>query len=315
MAVVRYRDPVTGKLVPFRVIKGENGHQMYVRFSAYADGTDMSEKWDAERNFMGIAFDHVAPTEKEAYQWISFADISLGRYAEEGSADKYLFFVGNGTDENNRSNALTLDDEGNLHVTGEVTFGEDKFSPREAAAKQKEYIDKHTITTDRVTDLTAFMEGYKVKREVLFDGTVTVRGDGLYNTYVQVTLSDNMSNYDILCFRIDHVNNMSNSFPSFSLLHQYESGKYLTLATVKGASRPDDYEEGVSYKQNTASYAIKTADGEYMFDGFDTVQSYTEPCKPLCFDTSSVYIPEKTQYVPNTTFEVAVKVTGYKLVP
>lgn len=165
MAVVRYRDPVTGKLVPLRVIKGDKGDQMFIRFSAYPDGTDMSEKWDAERNFMGIAFNHVAPTDKADYQWISLADISLGRYAEEGSADKYLFFVGNGTDENNRSNALTLDDDGNLNVTGDVTFGEDKFSPREAVAEQKEYIDKqieeHTITADRVTDLTEFMEEYK----------------------------------------------------------------------------------------------------------------------------------------------------------
>lgn len=168
MAVVRYRDPVTGKLVPLRVIKGDKGDQMFIRFSAYPDGTDMSEKWDAERNFMGIAFNHVAPTDKADYQWISLADISLGRYAEEGSADKYLFFVGNGTDENNRSNALTLDDDGNLNVTGDVTFGEDKFSPREAVAEQKEYIDKqieeHTITADRVTDLTEFMEEYRTAR-------------------------------------------------------------------------------------------------------------------------------------------------------
>lgn len=129
MAIVRYRDE-NGNIVPLRAIKGDNGDQMYVRFSAYADGTDMSEKWDAERNYMGIAFARVAPSNKEAYQWISLADISLGRYAEEGSAEKYLFFVGNGTDENNRSNALTVDEEGNAWLAGDITLGEDSYSPR-----------------------------------------------------------------------------------------------------------------------------------------------------------------------------------------
>lgn len=304
-----------GNKIPFPSIKGENGNQMFVRFSAFADGTDMSDKWDSERGYMGIAFAASPPTDKAAYQWIALASIALGRYAEFGSDERYLFYVGNGTGEDNRSNALTMDEGGNFHVAGEITFGEDNFSPREAVAEQKEYIDNLTITTDRITDLSEFMYGYKGKREVLFDGTVMVRGDTYGVQYVQVTLSDNMSNYDILCFRIDHMWDKTYSAPSLSLLHQYESGKYLTLATVTPTGRPDDGEEGVYYKKNTASYAIKTADGEYMLDGFDTVQSYAKPCKPLSFDTSSVYIPTLSSYVPNTTFEVAVKVTGYKLVP
>jgi hypothetical protein len=105
---------------------------MFVRFSAYADGTDMSEKWDAERNYMGIAFAAKSPTDKAKYQWISLADISLGRYAEEGSAERYLFYVGNGTDENNRSNALTLDEYGNVWFAGDLTFGKDSYSPKAA---------------------------------------------------------------------------------------------------------------------------------------------------------------------------------------
>ncbi|MBO4979880.1 MAG: hypothetical protein J6D16_05675, partial [Clostridia bacterium] len=112
-------------------IQGDDGNQMYVRFSAYADGTDMSEKWDAERNFMGIAFAYETPTEKEQYQWISLADISLGHYAEEGSEDKYLFFVGNGTGEDNRSNALTLDAEGVMWLLKDLLIGEGRVSVAE----------------------------------------------------------------------------------------------------------------------------------------------------------------------------------------
>jgi hypothetical protein len=69
MAIVRYRDG-NGNIVPLRVIQGEDGKQMFVRFSTYADGTDMSEVWDASRNYMGIAFGEVAPTDKSGYQWI-----------------------------------------------------------------------------------------------------------------------------------------------------------------------------------------------------------------------------------------------------
>lgn len=136
MAIVRYRDE-NGNIVPLVAIKGDDGDQMYVRFSAYADGTDMSEKWDSERNYMGIAFARVAPSNKEAYQWIALADISLGRYAEEGSAERYLFFVGNGTDEDNRSNALTVDENGNAWFAGELTFGSDSYSPREEIEAEK----------------------------------------------------------------------------------------------------------------------------------------------------------------------------------
>ena len=130
MAIIKYRGK-DGKVRPIRSIQGNDGNQMYVRFSAYADGTDMSEKWDAERNFMGIAFAYETPTEKEQYQWISLSAISLGRYAEEESEDKYLFFVGNGTDEENRSNAITLDAEGVMWLLKDLLIGEDRMSVAE----------------------------------------------------------------------------------------------------------------------------------------------------------------------------------------
>ena len=167
-----------GNKIPFPSIKGENGNQMFVRFSAYADGTDMSDKWDSERGYMGIAFAASPPTDKAAYQWIALASIALGRYAELGSDERYLFYVGNGTGEDNRSNALTMDEDGNFHVAGEITFGEDNFSPREAVAEQKEYIDKqieeHTVTADRVTDLLPFMGEYHTSR--IIRGTVNGTG-------------------------------------------------------------------------------------------------------------------------------------------
>lgn len=104
MAVVRYRDE-NGDIVPLRVIKGENGDQMFVRFSAHSDGTDMSEVWDDLRDYMGIAFGVVAPTDKSAYQWVRVSHFP---------------------------NSMRVDEDNNLHVKGEVTFGEEDFSPRAA---------------------------------------------------------------------------------------------------------------------------------------------------------------------------------------
>ena len=121
MAIIRYRDG-NGNIVPLRVIQGEDGKQMFVRFSAHADGTDMSEVWDAARDWMGVAFAPSAPKDPAAYQWIHLTSLSFGRYPEEGSAERYLFFVGGGTGEDDRRNAMTLSEEGDLEVSGGITF-------------------------------------------------------------------------------------------------------------------------------------------------------------------------------------------------
>lgn len=97
MAVVRYRDE-NGNIVPLRVIQGDNGEQMFVRFSEYADGTDMSETWDDKRDYMGIAFGYKEPTNKADYQWIRVSHFP---------------------------NGMSLDADNNLHVSGEeITFGQ-----------------------------------------------------------------------------------------------------------------------------------------------------------------------------------------------
>ena len=108
MAVLFIRD-INGNRIPIRTIKGENGHQTFVRFSEYADGTDMSEIWDDTRDYMGLAFAPVAPADKSAYQWVRISHFP---------------------------NGMTLDADNNLHVKGEVTFGSDHFAPREEILKK-----------------------------------------------------------------------------------------------------------------------------------------------------------------------------------
>ena len=188
MAVIKCRRK-DGTVVPIRVIKGNDGNQMFVRFSAYADGTDMSEKWDAECNFMGIAFAYETPIEKEQYQWISLADISLGHYAEEGSEDKYLFFVGNGTGEDNRSNALTLDAEGVMWILKDLLIGEERTS----------VLDEFNAVKKRATTL----EKWKDDAE----------RDAKWNVESNVGAISSATNMEELKFNIDTAPTASMSIP------------------------------------------------------------------------------------------------------
>lgn len=131
MAILYVKDK-NGRRIPIPAIKGENGHQMFVRFSAYADGTDMNETWDDTRDYMGIVFAvDVAPADKAAYQWIRVSHFP---------------------------NGMTLDEDNNLHVKGEITFGEDKFSPREEIKKKAN--SKHSHKAQDVTNLSVFMQEY-----------------------------------------------------------------------------------------------------------------------------------------------------------
>lgn len=87
MAIVRYRDG-NGNIMPLRVIRGEDGNQMFVRYSVYPDGTDMSETWDDTMSFMGIALAPVnaVPTDKSDYQWIRASSLKIfeGSYTGDG---------------------------------------------------------------------------------------------------------------------------------------------------------------------------------------------------------------------------------------
>lgn len=89
MSVVRYRDG-NGNIMPLRVIRGEDGNQMFVRYSVYPDGTDMSETWDDTMSFMGIALAPVnaVPTDKSDYQWIRASSLKMfeGSYVGTGTA-------------------------------------------------------------------------------------------------------------------------------------------------------------------------------------------------------------------------------------
>ena len=56
---------------------GERGHSVFVRYSEYSDGHDMTENVTENSTFIGICTSLVAPTEYTAYQWIKIRDDNL----------------------------------------------------------------------------------------------------------------------------------------------------------------------------------------------------------------------------------------------
>lgn len=53
----------------------------------------------------------------------SNSQTAIGRYNEEDAANQYAFIIGNGSDDNNRSNALTVDWNGGLNASGDIVDG------------------------------------------------------------------------------------------------------------------------------------------------------------------------------------------------
>ena len=64
-----------------------------------------------------------------------------GKYNIKDSEEKYLEIVGNGTS-SNRSNARTLDINGNEYISGKITVGKQPTAPNDVATKQ--YVDNHS---------------------------------------------------------------------------------------------------------------------------------------------------------------------------
>lgn len=157
MAKAYLRDK-NGNKVPLPCIKGEKGDQMFVRFSAYPDGTDMAETWDSSRAYMGYAFGLNAPTDKSGYAWINLCVPFFGQHGVDGD---FIFRVANGTAEK-PSNAMTIDAKGNMEVSGELSYGEDRYSPRAAAENLEKKIDgvSKELTTHKEGAAKIFKTSY-----------------------------------------------------------------------------------------------------------------------------------------------------------
>lgn len=59
-------------------IKGETGDQVFIRYSAYPDGTSFTTSWNNSQAYMGVAIGQTAPTAKTGYIWSKF----IGTYVQ-----------------------------------------------------------------------------------------------------------------------------------------------------------------------------------------------------------------------------------------
>lgn len=55
-----------------KAAQGDAGDSVFVRYSAYADGTDFTKQWSEGQSYIGVATAQEAPTDKTAYVWSKF---------------------------------------------------------------------------------------------------------------------------------------------------------------------------------------------------------------------------------------------------
>lgn len=68
---------INNNSINFALLKGDS---VYIRYSAFADGTDFTEQWSEGKDYIGIATGQTAPTDKNGYQWICLGSPNLSGY-------------------------------------------------------------------------------------------------------------------------------------------------------------------------------------------------------------------------------------------
>lgn len=59
-------------------LAGIPGRQMFIKFSAYSDGSNYTDTWTSNQAYIGLYFGDEEPADKTGYQWIQF----VGNYVE-----------------------------------------------------------------------------------------------------------------------------------------------------------------------------------------------------------------------------------------
>ena len=70
--------------------KGDKGDNTFIRYSAYADGTDFTKTWGAGQTYIGFATGQIPPTDKSGYEWVALNVGEAKEVAEraEAAADR-----------------------------------------------------------------------------------------------------------------------------------------------------------------------------------------------------------------------------------
>lgn len=83
MKLLHIRDPETGEFKPLLAIRGPQGIQgesdgrnAWIRFSAYADGTDYTPTWVDGQFYVGFASSITEPTDKSEYVWVNLLQVA-----------------------------------------------------------------------------------------------------------------------------------------------------------------------------------------------------------------------------------------------
>lgn len=85
---------------------GPDGKRVYIKYSAYSDGTAFTDVWNSSQAYIGVAVASEAPEDKEDYEWSQF----VGNYVEtlaDVSSTVINYTLPNNTDKTYMANNIT----------------------------------------------------------------------------------------------------------------------------------------------------------------------------------------------------------------
>ena len=150
--------------------------------ASHAEGSDCiaSGLWSHAEGLSTKASGRSSHAEGECTIAAGSCQHASGKYNLEDVNNKYAFIIGNGTDENNCSNAFAIDWDGNVYV-GNSTVGVDVAALKESAHthNNKETLD--SITSDKITTWDSYSAEIEKINSMLVRKTIQFRhGKGTF---------------------------------------------------------------------------------------------------------------------------------------
>ena len=184
------------------LFKGEDGDQVFIRYSASADGTGFTESWNTSQRYIGFAVAKTAPTNKSAYKWSLFAP-DITAITVETLPDNcitYDHLDGALKQCVNPITNLIINGNGKNGTTGwansngsTVEAIEDGVKYSQASATSAAYLD---VTFCKITDMEAVSAG-----DILFQ-YADMMADGVAPTTLRLAIENR--NATECTVRVDH---------------------------------------------------------------------------------------------------------------
>lgn len=151
----------------------------------------------------------------------SEAQTAIGKYNIEDNNNQYALIIGNGTDDNNRSNAITFNWDGNISIIGNPSLG--------THLTTKNYVDTAILNAPYVqlSDINTAIASLSYASENYVNNAVATSTSNLTN-YVDNTVATSTNNLT------NYVDNLFAQVPAAYVPSIYKDVETFTTGTVTG---------------------------------------------------------------------------------